>query len=88
MPSQGSVLPNRSCCALFGSGSCSGSPFPGVGFAVAGGAAVGAAAATSAVTGSGVGTIRELRASIDADARRTAEQIAKKVSELKSVQRW
>jgi hypothetical protein len=64
-----------------------GSRFPGAGFAVAGGAAAGAAA-TAAVMSSGVGAIRELRASIDADAQRTSEQIAKKVSELRSLQRW
>jgi hypothetical protein len=64
-----------------------GARFPGAGLAVAGGAVAGAAA-TSAVVSSGVGAIRELRASIDADARRTSEQIAKKVSELKFLQRW
>lgn len=64
-----------------------GAKLPGAAFGVAGGAAVGAAA-TSAVVGSGVGAVRELRASIDADARRTSEQIAKKVSELKTAQRW
>jgi hypothetical protein len=37
---------------------------------------------------SGVGVLRELRASIDADAGRTAEQIAAKLSELKTAQRW
>jgi hypothetical protein len=52
-----------------------------------GGAAVGTAAAT-ALTSSATGAIQELRAAIDADARRTAEQIAKKVSELKSGQCW
>jgi hypothetical protein len=64
-----------------------GSRFPGAAFGVAGGAAVGAAA-TSAIVSSGAGVVRELRASIDADAQRTSEQIAKKVSELKSLQRW
>jgi hypothetical protein len=65
-----------------------GSRLPGAAFGVAGGAAVGAAATTSAIVGSGTGAIRELRASIDGDARRTSEQIAKKVSELKTAQRW
>ena len=64
-----------------------GARFPGAGLAVAGGAAVGAAA-TSAVVSSGMGAVRELRASIDADAKRTSEQIAKWVSELKVLQRW
>jgi len=36
----------------------------------------------------GVGVARELRVSIDGDARRTAEQIAGKVSELKTAQGW
>ena len=65
-----------------------GAKFPGAGFAVAGGAATGAAVATSAIVSSGTGVVREIRASIDADARRTAEQIAAKVSELKTAQRW
>ncbi len=64
-----------------------GSRYPGAAFGVAGGAAAGAVA-TSAVVSSGTGVIRELRASIDADARRTAEQNAAKVSELKTAQRW
>ena len=64
-----------------------GSKLPGAAFGVAGGAAVGAAA-TSAVVSSGAGAVRELRTSIDADARRTAEQVATKVSELKTAQRW
>jgi hypothetical protein len=62
-----------------------GSQFPGAGFGVAGPVGV---MATSAMVASGVGVIRELRASIDADARRTAEQITAKVSELKTAQRW
>ena len=64
-----------------------GSRLPGVGFSVVGGAVVGTLA-TSAMTSSGVGVVRELRVSIDADARRTAEQIAGKVSELKTAQGW
>jgi len=64
-----------------------GSRFPGAAFFVAGGAAAGTVA-TSAMITSGVGVIRELRASIDADAGRTAEQIAAKVSELRTAQRW
>ena len=64
-----------------------GSRLPGAGFFVAGGAAAGTVA-TSAMITSGVGVLRELRASIDADAGRTAEQIAGKVSELKTAQSW
>jgi hypothetical protein len=64
-----------------------GSRLPGAGWFVAGGAAAGTVALSAAVS-SGVGVIRELRASIDADAGRTAEQIANKVSELSSAQRW
>ena len=37
---------------------------------------------------SGVGVVGELRTAIDADAGRTAEQIAGKVSELKTAQGW
>jgi len=33
-------------------------------------------------------TLDELRVSIDDDARRTSEQISKKVSDLSSAQRW
>ena len=62
-----------------------GSRLPGAGFFVAGGAVAGMVATSAAIT-SGVGVLRELRASIDADARRTAEQIAGKVSELKTAQ--
>src|SRR5262245_16761032 len=65
-----------------------GARFPGAAFGIAGGAAAGAAVAGSAAVSSGVGAVRELRASIDADARRTAEQIGKKFSELKFLQRW
>ncbi len=64
-----------------------GARFPGAAFFVAGGAAAGTVA-TSAIITSGVGVIREVRASIDADARRTSEQIAGKLSELKTAQRW
>jgi hypothetical protein len=44
----------------------------GAGVFVAGGAVAGTVA-TSAAISSGVGVLREIRASIDADARRTAE---------------
>jgi hypothetical protein len=64
-----------------------GSRFPGAGWFIAGGA-VGGTVATSAMISSGVGIVRELRACIDADAGRTAEQIAGKLSELKTAQRW
>lgn len=64
-----------------------GSRLPGAGWFVAGGAVAGTVA-TSAMISSGVGVLRELRASIDADAGRTSEQIARKLSELSSAQRW
>lgn len=64
-----------------------GSRFPGAAFFVAGGAAAGTVA-TSAMITSGVGVIREIRASIDADAGRTAEQITGKLSEVSAAQRW
>ena len=64
-----------------------GSRFPGAGFFVAGGAAAGTVV-TSAMITSGVGVVREAFASIDADARRTAEQITKKISELSTEHRW
>jgi hypothetical protein len=64
-----------------------GSRFPGAGFFVAGGA-VGGTVATSAIISSGVGAVREIRASIDADARRTSEQIASKLTELSTAQHW
>ncbi len=64
-----------------------GKRLPGAGFFVAGGA-VGGTVATAAVISSGVGVVREVFASIDADARRTAEQIAAQVGELKTAQRW
>ena len=60
---------------------------PGAAFFVAGGAA-GGTVATSAIIASGGGVIREVFASIDADARRTSEQIARAVSELATAQRW
>ncbi len=65
-----------------------GSRFPGAAFFIGGGAAAGAAVATSAMISSGVGTLRELRASIDADAARTSEQITGKVSELSTANHW
>ena len=64
-----------------------GSRFPGAAFFVAGGAAAGTVV-TSAIITSGVGVIREVRASIDGDARRTSEQIARTLSELSTAQRW
>jgi hypothetical protein len=64
-----------------------GSRLPGAGWFVAGGAIAGSVA-TSAVVSSGVGVLRELRASIDADAGRTAEEITTKLSELSRAQRW
>jgi hypothetical protein len=45
-------------------------------------------AATSAMISSGVGVVREVRATIDADAARTSEQIAAKVSELSTANHW
>ena len=64
-----------------------GSRFPGAALFVGGGAIAGTAA-TSAMVSSGVGTVREVRASIDADARRTADQIAVKLAELSREQGW
>lgn len=64
-----------------------GSRFPGAAFFV-GGAAIAGTAATSAKISSGVGTVREVRASIDADARRTSDEIAGKLAELSKAQGW
>lgn len=64
-----------------------GSRFPGAALFVGGGAIAGTAA-TSAMVSSGVGTVREVRASIDADARRTSEQIATGLAELSKAQGW
>jgi hypothetical protein len=64
-----------------------GSRFPGAAFFVTGGAVLGSAA-TSAMTSSGVGVVREVRTSIDADAARTSEQITAKVSELSTANHW
>jgi len=64
-----------------------GSRFPGAAFFVAGGAAAGTVA-TSAMITSGVGVVREVRASIDADARRTSEQVAAKFAEMSTAQGW
>jgi len=64
-----------------------GARFPGAAFFVAGGAAAGTVA-TAAIISSGVGVLREVRASIDADAERTSEQITGKVSELSTANRW
>ena len=44
--------------------------------------------AAPAGVSSGLGALGELRSSINADAGRTAAQIAGKVSELKAAQRW
>ena len=65
-----------------------GSRFPGAGFFVAGGAVAMGSAATSAMISSGVGVVREVRATIDADAARTSQQIAAKVSELSAANHW
>jgi hypothetical protein len=64
-----------------------GSRFPGAAFFVAGGAAMGTVA-TSAMITSGVGVVRELRSSIDADAGRTSAQITGRVQELYTENRW
>jgi hypothetical protein len=64
-----------------------GSRLPGAGFGTAVGAATGTLAASAGIS-SGLGVLGELRSSINADAGRTAEQIAGKVSELKTAQRW
>lgn len=64
-----------------------GSRFPGAAFFVAGGAAAGTVA-TSAMITSGVGVVREVRSSIDADARRTSEQVAAKLAEVSTAQGW
>jgi hypothetical protein len=64
-----------------------GARFPGAAFFVAGGAAMGTVA-TSAMITSGVGVVRELRSSIDADAGRTSAQITSKVQELRTENRW
>ncbi|MGY1409092.1 MULTISPECIES: DUF4410 domain-containing protein [unclassified Luteimonas] len=52
------------------------------------GAAFGTAVAGSAAISAGIAGVRELRTAIDADAGRTAEQIAGNVSELKTAQGW
>ena len=64
-----------------------GSRFPGAAFFVAGGAAAGTVA-TSAMITSGVGVVREIRASLDADARRTSDQITAQLADLSTTQRW
>jgi len=64
-----------------------GSRLPGAAFFVAGGAVAGTVA-TTAVVSSGVGVLRELRASIDADAGRTSEEITQKLSALSSAHGW
>jgi len=64
-----------------------GSRMPGAAVFVTGGAVAGRAA-TSAAISTGVGAVRELFVSIDADARRTAEQITARVSDLSTAQRW
>lgn len=64
-----------------------GARMPGAAFFVAGGAVAGTVA-TSAVITSGVGVVREIRASVEADARRTAEQIVAQLAEVKTANRW
>ena len=64
-----------------------GSRMPGAAFFVAGGAAAGTVA-TSAIITSGVGVVREIRASIEGDARRTSEQISAQLADLSTAQRW
>ena len=65
-----------------------GSRLPGAAFFVAGSAVVLGQAATSAMISSGVGVVREVRATIDADAARTSQQIVAKVSELSTANHW
>jgi len=64
-----------------------GARMPGAAFFVAGGAVAGTVA-TSAIITSGVGVVREVRASVEADARRTAEQIVAQLAEVKTANRW
>jgi hypothetical protein len=64
-----------------------GARFPGAAFSVVGGAVAGMVV-TSAIVSSGTGVAREFFASIDADARRTAEQIVKKISDLSTEHHW
>jgi Domain of unknown function (DUF4410) len=64
-----------------------GSRLPGAGFGVAAGAAAGTVGSSAGIA-SGLGVLGELRTAINADAGRTAAQIAGKVSELKTTQRW
>jgi len=65
------------------------SRMPGAGVFVAAVPAVaGTAVATSAIVSSSVGMVREFRTSLEADAGRTSEQIAKQVSQLSTAQRW
>ena len=52
------------------------------------GAAFGTAVGGSAAVSVGLGGLREFRSAINADAGRTAEQIAGKVSELRTAQGW
>jgi hypothetical protein len=62
------------------------SRMPGVAFGAASAAATGSA--VSAATSAGSGALREFRSAIDADARRTAQEIAGRVSELQTAQGW
>lgn len=64
-----------------------GARMPGAAFFVAGGAVGGTVAAAAIIT-SGVGVVREIRASIEADARRTAEQIVAQLAQVKTAQGW
>lgn len=64
-----------------------GSRLPGAA-ALIGAGGVASNALPTPVAGSAAVKLEELRVSIDADARRTSEQISKKVSELSTAQRW
>lgn len=64
-----------------------GARMPGAAFFVAGGA-IGGTVATSAIITSGVGVVREIRASVEGDARRTSQQIVAQLAEVKAANRW
>jgi hypothetical protein len=64
----------------------SSSRMPGIAIGVGSGAAAGNMA--SAGASAGAGAFREFRSALDADAGRTAQQIAGRVSDLKSEQSW
>lgn len=67
--------------------SATSSRMPGVAVSVGVGAAAGTVARAAAI-GSATGSVREFRTSIDADAARTSQQIAAKVSELSTANHW